>query len=74
MKTLQNGDYCILNKEFQLRELEKIEGTEFALTFFNDGYDAISFYDQMLITDVDTRLTLLSFEDFKERAINTFKK
>lgn len=76
MEKLKQGDYVTNLTKYQFRELEKIEGTKYEMSYFGDGDDLIRYSsdDHMLYSDKYELVTELPFEVFKQRAINTFKK
>jgi len=74
-EVLQQGDYVTNLTEEQFRELEAIEGKDHKMPYFGDGNDLIRYcgFADMLFCDVYELVTELPFEEFKQRAINTFK-
>jgi hypothetical protein len=75
MEKLKNGDYCKNLTKEQFDELLNIENWKGVELIYNDGI-GILYQDECLIHNHSffNLKTKLSFEDFKNRAINTFKK
>jgi hypothetical protein len=81
MKKLEKGDYVVNLSEQQFDELQDIENHNgLRLPYYNDEKDGELFYANGLVYDdcffhsrKETCTNLLSFDDFKQRAINTFK-
>lgn len=74
MNKLQQGDYATDLTEEQFRELERIEGSVHSMPYFGDGEDLIRYdrEENMLFCDSAYLETKLTFDEFRERAINTF--
>lgn len=68
---LQQGDYVTDLTEEQFDELMEIEGHKTELDFY-EQINFITFGDGIL-TRLHKPKTLLSFTEFKQRAINTFE-
>lgn len=73
MEKLKNGDYCENLTKEQFEELIEIEGHELKYDFTN-SHNSLVFSGSILRICYVEKTTLLSFEDFKNRTINTFKK
>ena len=76
MEKLKNGDFCENLTKEQFDELIEIEDYQPRILRFTPPCNLI--YDETfglchLINDVE-KLNKLSFEDFKQRCINTLKK
>lgn len=78
MEKLKNGDYCENLTKEQFDELIEIDSSQFKANY-NEKKDIVFVFlnerEKGLYTNFFIeRKTKLSFEDFKNRAINTFKK
>jgi len=82
MIKLEKGDYVKELTEQQFNELQDIERSNFRFSFPDADVDSFELFKNGLcyfenILDHSWRrqcTNLLSFDEFKERAINTFKK
>ena len=73
MEKLKNGDYCENLTKEQFEELIDIEGHNVKSTYSTD-FKTLGFDGEGLYNFLFDKTTLLSFDDFKQRCINTFKK
>mgnify|MGYP003552158841 CR=1 FL=1 len=78
MEKLKNGDFCENLTKEQFDELIEIEDYQPRVLRFTSPSPCNLIYDKTfglchLINDVE-KFNKLSFDDFKQRAINTFKK
>jgi len=81
MEKLINGQYCKHLTKEQFNELINIENHEYKLTYKSIDYETENYYKHSLrfdgnILDHGCKRYCnkeLSFDDFKQKAINTFK-
>lgn len=73
MEKLQNGDYCENLTKEQFEELGEIECLRTKLDYY-ESLNYMGYNGRLLSINFFKRINLLSFDDFKQRAINTFKK
>ena len=73
-RTLKAGDFCKIETEEQLREIESLDGTGFKFNFFENFSNKMYYSGNLLVTYFKGESRELSIRKFKKRALNTFKK
>lgn len=77
MEKLKNGDFCENLTKEQFDELIEIEDSKVIYLKYDEKHNSLGVYlikNPVLVNAFFEQINLLSFEDFKNRAINTFKK